>query len=72
MPCHNICKKYRAKKPNSPETRYGTGQKRCNRCDIFVIWEGMYCPCCGVMLRTRPRGSEARQQQVELRNVNRF
>jgi predicted amidophosphoribosyltransferase len=35
--------------------RYSTGQKRCQVCEIFLKWEGLWCPCCGYRLRTRPR-----------------
>jgi hypothetical protein len=35
--------------------RYSTGQKRCQVCEIFLKWDGLWCPCCGYRLRTRPR-----------------
>jgi len=35
--------------------RYSTGQKRCQVCEIFLTWDGLWCPCCGYRLRTRPR-----------------
>jgi hypothetical protein len=35
--------------------RYANGQKRCQICDIFMEWDGLWCPCCGYRLRTRPR-----------------
>jgi hypothetical protein len=24
-------------------------------CELFIIWDGLWCPCCGYRLRTRPR-----------------
>ena len=24
-------------------------------CDIFIKWDGLWCPCCGYCLRTKPR-----------------
>ena len=24
-------------------------------CEIFINWEGLWCPCCGYRLRTKPR-----------------
>jgi hypothetical protein len=35
--------------------RYSSGQKRCQICEIFLNWSGLWCPCCGYRLRTRPR-----------------
>jgi len=35
--------------------RYSTGQKRCQICETFLKWDGIWCPCCGYRLRTRPR-----------------
>ncbi|MFY9795468.1 MAG: hypothetical protein WAJ93_07235, partial [Candidatus Nitrosopolaris sp.] len=34
--------------------RYSTGQKRCQICET-LNWDGLWCPCCGYRLRTRPR-----------------
>ena len=37
--------------------RYGylNGYKRCSICEIFIKWDGLWCPCCGYRLRTKPR-----------------
>ena len=35
--------------------RYASGHKRCQICDLFVQWEGIFCPCCGCRLRIGPR-----------------
>lgn len=47
--------------PNDPATgerpprgTYGSW-KRCRVCDILIIWDGTHCPCCGTVLKTRPR-----------------
>ena len=54
MTCKGICIRHRAQKP--PGTgRYSTGQKRCQICEIFLRWDGLWCPCCGYRLRTKPR-----------------
>ena len=29
--------------------------KRCQICEIFIKWDGLWCPCCGYRLRTKPR-----------------
>ena len=52
MPCYGICIRYKTSRG------YATGNKRCNRCDLFIKWEGLWCPCCGYKLRTKTRHSK--------------
>src|SRR5881296_140936 len=54
MTCKGICIRYKAQKPVGTG-RYASGQKRCQICEIFIKWEGLWCPCCGYRLRTKPR-----------------
>ena len=54
MPCKGICVRHKALKPVG-NGRYSTGQKRCQICETFLKWDGIWCPCCGYRLRTRPR-----------------
>jgi predicted amidophosphoribosyltransferase len=54
MTCKGICIRHKAMKPVG-SGRYSTGQKRCQVCEIFIKWDGLWCPCCGYRLRTRPR-----------------
>jgi hypothetical protein len=54
MVCKGVCHRYKAKWTTQTQ-RYENGQKRCNVCEIFVNWEGIFCPCCKMLLRTRPR-----------------
>lgn len=58
MTCNGLCEKYKSAKPsNNTDGRYALGQKRCTICSIFMIWDGISCPCCNVTLRIRPRNS---------------
>lgn len=56
MTCKDICVRHRAQKP-AGSGRYASGQKRCQVCEIFLKWDGLWCPCCGYRLRTKPRNS---------------
>ncbi len=67
MVCKGICRKYHIKKPQIG-TRYGTGQKRCQVCELFIKVEGLFCPCCGYRLRTKPRNSKSKALFRELKN----
>ena len=49
MPCYGICIRHKAC------SRYADGHKRCNNRNLFIKWEGLWCPCCGYRLRIGPR-----------------
>ena len=54
MICKGICIRHKAHKPYC-SGRYDTGQKRCQICEIFIKWDGLWCPCCSCRLRLGPR-----------------
>jgi hypothetical protein len=54
MACKGICTRHKAQKQFG-SGRYYTGQKRCQVCQIFITWNGLWCPCCNYRLRTKPR-----------------
>ena len=54
LTCKGICIRHKAQKPVG-SGRYASGQKRCQICEIFIKWDGLWCPCCGYRLRTKPR-----------------
>lgn len=54
MTCKGTCCRYRATKP-AREGRYASGQKRCQICEEWIKWEGLWCPCCGYRVRSKPR-----------------
>ena len=59
MTCKGICHRYKARWTTNT-LRYANGQKRCNVCEIFLSWDGYFCPCCGMLLRTRPRSMKGK------------
>lgn len=63
MACKGICTRHRAQKPVGG--RYASGQKRCQICQIFIKWDGLWCPCCGYRLRTRPRNLKYKEKLRE-------
>jgi hypothetical protein len=54
MVCKGVCIRHKASGPIS-YGRYATGQKRCQICEMFIKWDGIFCPCCGCRLRIGPR-----------------
>ena len=63
MVCKGICSRHRAIKPTSGQ-RYTIGQKRCQVCQMFINWQGFYCPCCGYKLRGKPRNSKFKEMMI--------
>ena len=57
MTCKGICQRHKASRPKTGK-RYLMGQKRCQGCEIFIDWQGTWCPCCGYRLRVNPRHSK--------------
>ncbi|MCZ6582203.1 MAG: hypothetical protein O6761_03410, partial [Thaumarchaeota archaeon] len=60
--------RYKANKPYG-KSRYAIGQKRCNSCEIFVEWNGTFCPCCGLKLRGVPRNRKAKEKILNLSRI---
>ena len=54
MVCKGICSRHKAIRPKTGQ-RYLIGQKHCQVCQLFINWQGTFCPCCGYRLRSRPR-----------------
>jgi len=46
MQCNGSCKTFKAINNSAEYGRYEQGQKRCPTCEIFIEWEGLWCPCC--------------------------
>lgn len=61
MTCNGVCIRYKAKKP-AGVGRYAVKQRRCQVCEIFIKWEGLWCPCCSYRLRTKPRNIKYKQK----------
>lgn len=66
MNCKGICIQYKASR-SLRVGHYETGHKRCHECEIFIKWEGGWCPCCGCKLRERPKNSKYRIKLLEKR-----
>ncbi len=62
MHCNGTCVEYKATSNSAEGGRYEQGQKRCHECEIFIKWEGLWCPCCGHLLRTKPRGTKLKRR----------
>lgn len=56
MACKNICIQYKPEKQSArPRIRYTAGQKYCAICEVFIKWDGLRCPCCRQLIRTKSK-----------------
>jgi hypothetical protein len=67
MACKSICLNLDVAKAS--HGRYAKGWKRCSICDIYLKWEGLYCPCCGFKLRTMPRREKYKAKVREKNSI---
>ena len=54
MVCKGIRSRHKAIRPKTGQP-YLIDQKRCQVCQIFIEWEGIFCPYCGYKLRVTAR-----------------
>ena len=59
MTCSEICKKYEVR--NFNQGMYFQGNKRCQVCQIYLKWDGLWCPCCNMRLRSKPRAKKFKE-----------
>jgi hypothetical protein len=63
MTCKGICIRHKVARPTENNGyRYSTGQKRCQVCEIFLNWDGLWCSCCSYRLRSKPRNLKSREK----------
>jgi hypothetical protein len=65
MVCKGICESHKAIEPMSAN-RYSNGLKRCKKCDVYLKWDKILCPCCHGMLRGKPRNAKDKKRFLEL------
>ncbi|MDQ3968686.1 MAG: hypothetical protein M3275_09875 [Thermoproteota archaeon] len=71
MTCKGICERHKALKPaNGSGRRYSFGQKRCTMCEMFIICNEVWCPCCGSRLRRKAKNTaDRRRAAMDLSNA---
>jgi uncharacterized Zn finger protein (UPF0148 family) len=47
---------------------YLAGQKYCRRCEVYMFYnKGIFCPCCGMQLRTTPTNRRGKEKLMKYR-----
>ena len=63
VPCRGLCIEIEVKKINPKDSgMYQLGYKRCSICEKFIKCEKTRCPCCGTLVRNKPKQSHLRQK----------
>jgi uncharacterized Zn finger protein (UPF0148 family) len=66
MVCRNICERLYSK-IQVGEPSYFVGKKYCRRCEIYLYYDGVFCPCCGMQLRTTPTNKKGKERLLKQR-----
>jgi hypothetical protein len=61
MVCRNICERIYLKRQVG-QSDYLVGKKYCRRCEVYLYYDGIFCPCCGMQLRTNPIDKEGKEK----------
>ena len=56
--CDGVCQKF--KKSRRFDTTFS---KYCQNCNMFIEYEGHYCPCCSLKLRHNPRNTHTEERK---------
>lgn len=64
MNCRRICQTIKADVSNR-DAPYRLGYKRCSGCNIFLKTIEIYCPCCHVKLRSKPKARKYKDKLME-------
>ena len=59
--CRDIHGQYAEKVALRYGSPYDRGFKKCGHCDVYIRYEGVFCPCCSARLRDRPKSASSIQ-----------
>ena len=63
--CKGKCEDYKySRKGRHGMPRLSADFARCRTCDVYLKWDGIYCPCCTVKVSRTARGRNAKIQQI--------
>jgi hypothetical protein len=64
MACRNLCERVDSKIIVG-KSKYEEGKKYCRRCEVYLLHNGSFCPCCGIRLRVSPANKKGRIRKRE-------
>jgi hypothetical protein len=68
MACRKLCERFNSRFTVGG-SHYANGKKYCRRCEVYILYDGIFSPCCGMALRTSPtnKRDKERLRQLQLR-----
>jgi hypothetical protein len=68
MACRNLCERFNSRFIVGG-SHYANGKKYCRRGEVYILYDGIFCPCCGMVLGTSPtnKRDKERLRQLQLR-----
>lgn len=70
--CKSICLSKYGARPDPVKRWSVSGLKRCVTCGVCFAYDGVFCPCCGMRLRTRTQGSMSGRRGATDAEVGRY
>jgi hypothetical protein len=61
MVCRNICERIRYELSFGAGGNYFDDKKYCRRREVYLYYNGFFCPCCGMQLRLTPSSRECKE-----------
>jgi uncharacterized Zn finger protein (UPF0148 family) len=47
-----------------PSKYIGSTPKICTRCEFYLFYEGVFCPCCNEMLKTSAADKKSNENRI--------
>jgi hypothetical protein len=66
MVCRNLCERLYSR-ITVGKAHYGNGNKYCRRCEVYFFHNGIFCPCCGMALRSSPTSKKDKERLTQLK-----
>lgn len=60
--CKGVCTNFEYETKKTVRGKLREDYRRCSICCVFLKYEGIYCPCCGVRLKHSPRNNCSRKR----------
>lgn len=60
--CKGVCTNSQYETKKTVRGKLREDYRRCSICCVFLKYEGIFCPCCGVRLKVSPRNNCSRKR----------
>ena len=69
--CESIICNLAVYEPKKRVTNAGEkGYRRCSNCEVYLKYQGIFCPCCSNRMKVSPNNNKSRKKVSEKRFIN--